>query len=149
MYELKRKLNSSHTISLHTFAFTGTFTFHEDKIASRGYDVLINCAVDFSVEQNNTIAWANVLYFSGMLISESLKYTMNTTELLIHNLTVEDEGEYACYSEELAIVYAVIDIIVTCKCFLVALFTLLVTILYFRESRIDIRPKSNNSSQCQ
>ena len=99
---------------------------------------MINCAVDFSVEQNNTIAWANVLYFSGMVISESLKYTINTTELLIYNLTVEDEGEYACYSEELAIVYAVIDIIVTCKCFLVALFTLLVTILYFRESRIDI-----------
>ena len=84
-----------------------------------------------------------------MSISESLKYTINTTELLIHNLTVEDEGEYACYSEELAIVYAVIDITVTCKCFLVDLFTLLVTILYFRESRIDIQPKSNNSSQCQ
>ena len=37
--------------------------------------------------------------------------------MIIHNVTVEDEGEYACYSEEIAIVYTVIDIIVTCKYF--------------------------------
>ena len=50
-----------------------------------------------------------------MLISETLKYTINTTELIIHNVTVEDGGQYACYSEEIAIVYMIIDTIVTCK----------------------------------
>ena len=51
------------------------------------------------------------------MISETLKYTINTTELIIYNVTVEDGGQYACYSEEIAIVYTVIDIIVACKYF--------------------------------
>ena len=38
-------------------------------------------------------------------------------------VTVEDEGEYACYSEEIAIVYTVVDVIVTCKYFMAVLFT--------------------------
>ena len=95
------------------------FTVREEKMVSRGHDVLINCSVDVSVEQNNTIVWGYV--FTKMLISESLKYSINTTELSIHNITVEDEGDYICYSEELAIVYAITYITVTCKCFLVDL----------------------------
>ena len=95
------------------------FTVREEKMVSRGHDVLINCSVDVSVEQNNTIVWGNV--FTEMVISESLKYSINTTELSIHNITVEDEGDYICYSEELAIVHTITDITVTCKCFLVDL----------------------------
>ena len=88
----------------------------------RGVDNVINCSVDASIEQNNTIQWVQ-FYPTKMLISETLKYTINPTELIIHNVTVEDEGEYACYSEEIAIVYTVIDIIVTCKYFMVSLLT--------------------------
>ena len=85
----------------------------------RGVDNVISCSVNASIEQNNTILWAQ-FYPANMLITETLKYTINTTELIIHNVNVEDEGEYACYSEEIAIVYTVIDIIVTCKYFLSA-----------------------------
>ena len=80
-------------------------------------DILISCSIDVSIEQNNTILWAQ-FYPTKMLISETLKYTINATELIIYNVTVEDEGEYACYSEEIAIVYTVIDIIVTCRYFM-------------------------------
>ena len=65
-----------------------------------------------------------------MLISETQKYTLNETELIIHNMTIADEGDYACYSEEIAIVYTVIDVSVTCKYFLTALFT--VSIILFQ-----------------
>ena len=96
-------------------------TVHEKERALRGFDILINCLVDVSIEQGSNILWVWLGLNLG-LISETLKYTTNTTELIIHNVTVEDEGEYACYSEELAKVYTVIDIIVTCKYFLVFLF---------------------------
>ena len=81
----------------------------------RGNDVLINCSVGVLTEQNNTIAWARL--YPNKSIGETLKYTVNTAELIIHNVSSEDEGEYACYSKELAITYAVIDIIIICKCF--------------------------------
>ena len=87
-----------------------------------GFDIRIDCSVNSSIEQNNTILWAQ-FYPLKVLISETLKYTINATELIIHNVTVEDEGEYACYSEEIAIVYTVVDVIVTCKYFMAALFT--------------------------
>ena len=94
-------------------AVTGAFTVFEEEMILRSFDIIIDCSVDASIEQNNTILWAR-FNPSNMLISETLKYTINTTELIIHNVTVDDEGEYACYSEEIAIVYTVIDIIVTC-----------------------------------
>ena len=93
---------------------TDAFIVFEERMILRDVDILISCSVDVSIEQNNTILWAQ-FYPTNMLISETLKYTINATELIIHNVTVEDEGEYACYSEEIAIVYTVIDIIVTCK----------------------------------
>ena len=71
--------------------------------------MIINC----SVEQNSTIVWAQ--FYPNKLISESLKYTIHATELIVHNVSTDDAGEYACYSEELAIAYTVIDVIVTCK----------------------------------
>ena len=89
-------------------------TVHEKETAPRGFDIQINCLVDVSIEQSSNILWVWFGLNLG-LISETLKYTTNATELIIHNITVDDEGEYACYSEEIAIVYAVIDIIVTCK----------------------------------
>ena len=101
---------------------TGAFIGYEERMVLRGVDILISCSVDVSIEQNNTILWAQ-FYPTNMLISETLKYTINATELIIHNVTVEDEGGYACYSEEIAIVYTVIDIIVTCKYFMAALLT--------------------------
>ena len=95
-------------------------TVHEKEMTLSGFDILINCSVDVSIEQNSIIRW---VWFDLGLISETLKYTINATELIIYNVTVEDEGEYACYSEEIAIVYTVIDIIVTCKYFMAALLT--------------------------
>ena len=87
--------------------------------------------------QNNTIAW--VQFYPNILISETPKYTLDETELVIHNVTTEDEGEYACYSEEIAIVYTVISIAVSCKYTLVTLLTLIKTfICYARESRVDL-----------
>ena len=99
-------------------AVTGAFTAFEEEMILRHFDIIIHCSVDASTEQNNTILWARFFPPANMLITETLKYTINTTELIIHNATVEDEGEYACYSEELAKVYTVIDIIVICKYFL-------------------------------
>ena len=81
----------------------------------RGNDIIINCSVGILTEQNDTIAWARL--YPNILISETLKYTVNTAELIIHNVSSEDEGNYTCYSEELAITYTVVDIIVICKCF--------------------------------
>ena len=98
----------------------------------RGVDTLISCLVDATIEQNNTILWA-LFYPYNMLISETQKYTLNETELTIHNVTIEDEGDYACYSEEIAIVYTVIDVIVTCKYFLAALLT--ISIILFQGIR--------------
>ena len=80
---------------------------------------MITCSVNVSVEQNSTITWANS-YTQMTLINEKQKYTINATKLIIHNITLEDEGEYICYSEELAIAYTVMDIIVICKYFLIA-----------------------------
>ena len=84
-------------------------------MALRGNDVLINCSVGVLTEQNDTIAWARL--YPNILISETMKYTVNKAELIIHNVSSENGGEYVCYSEELAITYAVVDIIVICKCF--------------------------------
>ena len=104
-------------------AVTGTFTVYEERIALCGFDLLISCSVNVSLNQSSTIAWANLYYYTSMMLaSETQKYTINATELTIHNITVEDEGEYVCYSEELAIVYAVMDIIVACKHFSFAIF---------------------------
>ena len=82
---------------------------HGEVTILRGSDMTINC----SVEQNGTIAWAHL--YPNNLISESLKYTISATELIVHNVSADDEGEYACYSEELAIAYAVVNVTVTCK----------------------------------
>ena len=102
--------------------FAGSFTVYEERtMALYGFDTLINCSVDPLVEQNSTIAWAQ--FYPQMLISETLKYTINATKLIIHNVTTEDERYYICYSKELAILYTIIDVIVTCKCFIVVLFT--------------------------
>ena len=77
--------------------------------------MLIDCSVNVSIEQNNTIAW--VKFYPDMLwISDTFKYTINSTELTIHNVTAEDEGKYACYSEEKAVVFAVINLHVICEC---------------------------------
>ena len=84
-----------------------------ERTVLRGNDMIINCSLGTSVEQNSTIAWAHL--YPNKLISESLKYTINATELIIHNVSTDDKGEYTCYSEELAIVYSVVDVIVTCK----------------------------------
>ena len=73
------------------------------EIIFRGFDMLINCSVDISIKQNNTIAW--IQFDPNVLISETFKYAINSTELIIHNITAEDEEEYACYSEEMAVVY--------------------------------------------
>ena len=110
------------TITISIVAITGALTVHEREMAQSGFDILINCSVDVSIEQNSTILWVWLGFDLG-LISETLKYTINATELIVHNVTVEDEGEYACYSEEIAIVYTVVDIIVKCKYFMVASFT--------------------------
>ena len=92
---------------------TDIFTVFEERMVLCGVDILISCSVDVLIEQNNTILWAQ-FYPTNMLISETLKYTINATELIIHNVTVEDKGEYACYSEEIDIVYTVIDIVSRC-----------------------------------
>ena len=103
-------------------AVTDAFTVYEEEMILSGFDILIDCSVNSSIEQNNTILWAQFDPLN-VLISETLKYTINATELIIYNVTVEDEGEYACYSEEIAIVYTVVDVIVTCKYFMAVLFT--------------------------
>ena len=70
-----------------------------------------------------------------ILINEKQKYTINGTKLIIHNISLEDEGEYVCYSEELAIAYTMMDIIIQCEHFLIAT---LCQLFCFRESRVNI-----------
>ena len=124
------------TITISIVAITGALTVHEREMAQSGFGILINCSVDVSIEQNSTILWVWLGFDLG-LISETLKYTINAPELIVHNVTVEDEGEYACYSEEIAIVYTVVDIIVKCKYFMVASFTVPDLIFCFRESGVN------------
>ena len=120
---MNRKLSIRlHIIIISIVAVADAFTVYEERMILNGVDILISCSVDALIEQNNTILWAQFYPFN-VLISETLKYTINATELIIHSVTVEDEGEYACYSEEIAIVYTVVDVIVTCKYFMAVLFT--------------------------
>ena len=88
-------------------AVADIFTVYREKMVLRGVDIIISCLLDATIEQNNAILWA-LFYPYNMLISETLKYTIIETELIIHNTTIEDEGEYACYSKETAKVYTVI-----------------------------------------
>ena len=92
---------------------TDDLTVYEERAELRGKDVIINCSVSVSVEQSNTIVWTKL--YPNTLISESLKYTLNITELTIHNVSADDAGEYACYSEEVAIAYTIINVTVACK----------------------------------
>jgi len=78
-----------------------------------GFDIPVSCLVDATIEQNSTILWGQ-FYPYYMLISETLKYTKNEIKLIIHNVSIEDGGEYACFSAETAMVYTVIDTFVTC-----------------------------------
>ena len=96
-----------------SIAVTDTFTVYKEKMMLRDFDVPVSCLVNASTEKNNTILWGE-FYFTYMLITEAPKYTINVTELIIHNVTIEDEGKYACFSEETALVYTVTDIIVAC-----------------------------------
>ena len=90
-----------------------TFTVYEEKLILRGFDAPVSCLANASTEQNSTILWGQ-FYFTNMLISETPKFTINATEMIIHNVAIEDEGEYACFSEEAFLVYTVTDITVAC-----------------------------------
>lgn len=80
------------------------------------HDLVINCLTNSSVQQNSNIAWARVLYSPVFEITETFKYSINPFELIIHNVTGNDLGTYACYAEDTYTVYKVIYVTaIECK----------------------------------
>ena len=69
------------------------------------------------MQQNSNIVWARVWNHPSSLITKTLKYTMNSFELIIHNATVDDIGYYACYANDTYTVYKVVHVnAIECKC---------------------------------
>ena len=48
---------------------------------------------------------------SVFMITETSKYHMNSSELIIRNAAVDDKGIYACYSSDTYTVYKTINIV--------------------------------------
>ena len=93
----------------------------ESRIAIRDNDhnLVFDCSVNASIQQNNNIAWARVLHDAVFVITDTIKYNVTQTELVIHNADRNDNGSYACYANDTYKVHKVIHIAdVECEWFM-------------------------------
>ena len=104
---------------LYTCLFTDNLTLIEGGrtgLRDNNHDLVFNCSTSISVLQDDKIGWAHVLDDPVFVITETHKYSMSSSELIIHNATRDDKGKYACYANDSNTVYKVIDITaVECK----------------------------------
>ena len=107
---------TTYVCDLHSIinCFTDNLTiFVEERITlyDDNHDFIINCVTNTSVQQNTrSISWARVLYYPLFVITDTLKYTINLLDLIIHNATGDDLGIYACYANDSYTVHKVISI---------------------------------------
>ena len=93
-----------------TFKFSNqSFIFKEREILLES-DVFLNCSVDYGTEPENITVWT--LNDKVLWINDTFKYNVNTSGLIVHNVTVEDQGSYSCHAHHLT---AVTFLHVVCK----------------------------------
>ena len=83
--------------------YTGT---HITIVAVQGSDVYLDCS-----NHNGTISWA-INHSNRINFTNELSYSQNMSGMIIHNITSKQKGYYTCYSEEDAIGYTKITVIV-------------------------------------
>ena len=108
----------------------------EVKTALRFNDTFINCSVH---PANTLVSWK---YRDILLSNNSDKYTQNSSGLIVHNVTNDDEGQYVCSIDQRK--KAFISLKVVCKLLLV-----MTGVGYFicRATYAVFSTKSDSSSQ--
>ena len=92
------------SVSNHNFAVPPTFVFSNDTVLFEerytllGSDMFINCSVNYGTEYNIT-SW--LFNYEPLLISQTSRFSQNTSGLIIYNVTELDEGDYTCYVGEI------------------------------------------------
>lgn len=88
--------------------YGSSLQLYEAKTALRYHDIFINCSV---LPTDTFVTWK---YKDSLLnTSNSNKYTENSSGLIIHNVTDDDEGQYVCSIDQTKKAYISLDII--CK----------------------------------
>ena len=90
--------------------YTSRPQLYEVKTALRYHDTFINCSVLSTTNVHVIWKYRNV----HVNISNTDKYTKNSSGLIIHNLTNDDEGQYVCSIVQLTL-KAYITVNVNCK----------------------------------
>ena len=90
--------------------YTSRPQLYEAKTALRYHDTFINCSVLSTTNVHVIWKYKNV----RVNISNTDKYTKNSSGLIIHNVTHDDEGQYVCLIFR-SILKAYITVNVTCK----------------------------------
>ena len=91
-----------------TFMYSSSLQLHEVKTVLRYHDIFINCSV---MPTDTFVIWK--FKESSLNTSNSNKYTQNSSGLIIHNVTNDDEGQYVCSIDKTKMAYISLDII--CK----------------------------------
>lgn len=94
-----------------TFMYSSNLQLYEAKTSFRYHDTFINC----SVQPTNTfVIWK----YRGVPLDtrNSDKYIQNSSGLIIHNVTNEDEGQYVCLIDQTKKAFISIDVICKIYC---------------------------------
>ena len=119
--------------------YGSSLQLYEAKTALRYHDIFINCSV---LPTNTFVTWT---YMESLLnTSNSNKYAQNSSGLIIHNVTDDDEGQYVCSIDQTKKAYISLDIICK-KCKLFAMKCLARKFPY-RAPCAGIPTKSDNNS---
>ena len=86
--------------------------FSDKQPALRYQDNFINCSFAPTINFSNAINWD----YGGQLLAPNLpKYTHNTSGLMIHNFTKDNQGIYKCFIGHGDPLIATIHVILVCK----------------------------------
>ena len=94
-----------------TFMYSSSLQLHEVKTTLRYHDIFMNCSV---LPTETFVIWK--FKESSLNASSNNKYTQNSSGLIIHNVTNDDEGQYVCLFDQTKKAYISLDVI--CKTFI-------------------------------